>query len=224
MKIEYQSTIDGLHDIEDARPVKYLDIMPKWFKEMPNFSAGVATARKCPSFTDLFRYSYVMRMWCDLRIEFSEDRDVWQWGTPADVFELEEHPALQFQDYFSGPYLKVLKLVSPWELKTPEGYSVLQQPLAYTPNPLFDTIPGIIHTDVYHGTNPQLLIKDMKPGEKWSYTIPRGTPLVAHIPFKRDSWDLEVGDEGKYLANKSLVVARTKFKDSYRSVTKGFLE
>jgi len=224
MKIEYVTNVPGLSEIDDIAPIKYLDVMPDWFKHMPNMAMDNMTARKCPAFTDLFRYSYVMRMWCDLHISFEEDREIWQWSVPHHIYQVEEHPPFQFTDHFGGGYLRTLKPISPWWLKVPKGYSVLQMPLTYSPSPIFDTVPGILHSDLYHGTNPQLLIKDIKPGEAWSATIPRGTPLVAHIPFKRDEWELDVSEDDGRLAQKSHLVSFGKFKNSYRQLTKGWLK
>ena len=227
-KIEYLTRVEGLSYVEDAKPIQYSKIMPDWFKNMPNFIDSndwtSHTARKCPSFTDLFKYSYVLRAWTDYKFTFVND-DEWGWETPSGKFSAGGHPNWQYLDHI-GPhkYRTSLKLDSPWMAKLPKGYSLLQIPLIYSPHPNFDTIPGILHSDVYHGTNPQLLIKDIAPGQEFQFTLTRGTPIVSHIPIRREGWELEVREGGGLLSSITSLVSSTKFKDSYRLLTKGFIK
>ena len=55
-EVTYHCTHDGLVDIEELRPTKLINEIPKWFMNMPMeaMDGVVPTARRCPSFVDLF--------------------------------------------------------------------------------------------------------------------------------------------------------------------------
>jgi hypothetical protein len=54
----------------------------------------------------------------------------------------------------------------------------------------FSVLPGIIHTDIHHEINQQVLYH----GEGREVFIPRGTPLAQYIPFKRLETSVSVSD------------------------------
>ena len=84
----------------------------------------------------------------------------------------------------------VFKFISPWNLITPKGYSVLQLPMFYHFSNDFSVLPGIIHTDTHHELNQQILYH----GEGKEIFIRRGTPLVQYIPFKRSKYNITTRD------------------------------
>jgi hypothetical protein len=54
----------------------------------------------------------------------------------------------------------------------------------------FSVLPGVIHTDVHHELNQQVLYH----GTGGEVFIPRGTPLAQYIPFKRLETEFSVSD------------------------------
>lgn len=65
---------------------------------------------------------------------------------------------------------------------------MLQLPLTYHFDNQFSIMPGVIDTDMYYELNQQVLYF----GDSEDVVIPRGTPLVLYVPFKRESLDLEI--------------------------------
>jgi hypothetical protein len=103
------------------------------------------------------------------------------------VFQV--HPNSQFLDHVQTDYTLIFKPISPWHIRTPKGYSVIQLPMYYHFNDQFDVLPGTIWTDMHHEVNPQMGIK-----KKGRYTITKGTPLAMYIPFKRESTNLKMSE------------------------------
>jgi hypothetical protein len=224
-KISFHSTHPGLEDIDALRPVRLIDDIPEWFKDMPRESDLMPTAKQCPSFVDLFRSAYVLKAWCDMEFTFFPRENRWEWSRPSNLFEIDDsHPRTQLLDHLpTDKWVEVIKPSSPWMCETPKGYSTYQLDYPFNFNNDFDVWPGVTHNDIYHETNVQLFIKK-KSDDPFVVNIMREQPLALIVPFRREQWDLEVtGDGQKYLSRSSLV-STTKFKNAYRQLTKGWIK
>jgi len=86
--------------------------------------------------------------------------------------------------------LPFYKILNPWKIKTPKGYSCLFVPPLNNSDNRFSIIPGIVDTDTFpNEINFPIVIN----GDKYPVletTIKKGTPYVQVIPFKRDSWKM----------------------------------
>jgi hypothetical protein len=86
--------------------------------------------------------------------------------------------------------LPFYKILNPWKIKTPKGYSCLFVPPLNNSDDRFSIIPGIVDTDTFSNEiNFPIIIN----GDKYPVletTIKKGTPYVQIIPFKRDSWKM----------------------------------
>lgn len=227
-KLTYSTTLDGLEEVEQLRPYKLIDNMPKWFKDMPMDIFGNATARSCPSFVDLFRSAYVFPAWCDMEFTFFPEEDNrWEYAGPSNQFDLSiDHPDQQLLDHIpTQAYAKVIKPSSPWMLKTDPGISILQIQYPFDFQQDFTVWPGVTHNDVYHETNVQMFIHK-KDSKEFTVNIKRSQPLALHIPFRREEepWEAEFDNKGERLLNISHLYSHTKFKNSYRNLTKGFIK
>lgn len=106
------------------------------------------------------------------------------------------------------------KWINPWAIKTPKGYSVLfTQPMhRESPFTIFD---GIVDTDSYNApVNFPFILND------WNFEglIPAGTPMAQIIPFKRESWKMEIGSEDHFKEQfKTTKYLRISFFDSYKN-------
>jgi hypothetical protein len=176
-------------------PVSSMKHFPKIFKNMPKnnpVNGFFPTARRCPAFADLYKHMYVLPMWCDVSLTYEgAETGKCQWETPnIDIFNLDIHGNQQFIDFLpesKKDWHMVWKFNSPWLLKTPKGYSVLQLPLTYEFNPDFEVMSGVIDTDIHHQLTIPVVQKRLGNIE-----IKRGTPLCMYLPFKRDKFELEV--------------------------------
>ena len=197
--IEFYTSIEALTKIEEVQPQPASKFVPQWWKQMPKQDPfpAIQTVKVCPSFPDYFSQGFVVPMWADVMLKYDKHTSEWNWiaglPSPTNPFSIETHLNAQFIDYIK-PSIQgvegnfIFKFNSPWSLKTPKGYSVLQLPMFYHFNKEFSVLPGVIHTDfhttinqqvVYHGTENEIFIK-------------RGTPLVHYIPFERKKYGLKV--------------------------------
>ena len=206
---------DGL---EDLNPIsKSIQRIPEWFKNMK--SDG--TIKKCPGLIDYFNLGYIHYLWTDIQIEIPEDRSLpIQYNVPdPDNFKVQMHHRDQYLNYIpTDKYKFILKPISPWRCKTNKGYSMLQLPLYYEFNEIFDVMPGTINTDYYHQLHPQISFK--KTGK---FLLPRGLPLCMLVPFKRTKWShiiKEKGIETDKWESKARMKIQTKFPGEYKVIRK----
>jgi len=120
---------------------------------------------------------------------------------------LTEHPARNEHPY--------PKWINHWAIRTPKGYSTMfVQPMHR--ESVFTILPGIVDTDEYYAPiNFPMVIND----PNFEGLIPKGTPIAQVIPFKRESWKMEIGGE-KELAEQEKVGQKllTKFFDRYKTM------
>lgn len=100
------------------------------------------------------------------------------------------------------PFYKVL---NPWVISTPPGYSCLFLPPMNNTDDRFSIIPGIVDTDTYKN---EINFPFVINGDKYptlETMIKKGTPYVQVIPFKRDRWKMKV----EKISVKTLVTNKT---------------
>jgi hypothetical protein len=110
----------------------------------------------------------------------------------------------------------LLKFQSPWSIETPKGYSVQFKNPSNNWSTDIEILEGIVDTDeFYTPVNFPFVWKGNKMGE---FLIPQGTPLVQVVPFKREKYEIEVGerDEDKYKIGEHTLVSR--FQDRYKNL------
>jgi len=186
--IIFWSKIGGLEKIIPIK--KAFNYTPEWFKNLKSHPEQygnnfVGTVKACPSFVDYFKNAYIVPLWCDLKINI-DDSGKYTWHSPSKEFTFNHHSPEQFANWLPEHQQKNIKLIlkadCPWRCKTSKGYILMQQPLYYHFNDLFEVLPGFIDTDYYHEINQQIVFK--KTGE---FFIPRGTPLAMYYVIKREN-------------------------------------
>jgi len=195
--VQFFSTVKHLNSIEECVPKSANKFVPSWWKTLPKQSPfpDIQTVKMCPSFPEFFSQGYVIPMWTDCHISYKEDTKEWKWNVASNTFEIGTHDNDQFLNFvtpkFQGSSGKfIFKFINPWNAITPPGYSLLQLPMFYNFNNDFSVLPGVIHTDMHHELNLQIVYYSDKP----EIFIPRGTPLVQYIPFKRTDYQLITRD------------------------------
>lgn len=215
MQITFTNTLD--YDIEQPKPAaKWL---PEWYLNMssykdndksPNsFGEGVGTVKKCMPVFDAITAGYIIATPVDLYI--GPDKTM-SW--PNANF-IDFHPEWQAPSHPLSNKLPYPKFNNPWSIKTPPGYSTLfVQP--FHRESLFTIMPGIVDTDTYFGTiNFPFVVNDLS----FTGIVPKGTPIIQVIPFKRDSWKSETGtekDKAQVLKHKQ--EARSTFYEYYKRI------
>jgi len=224
--IEFFSTVPGLYDIEETRPQPAQKFIPDWWKNLPKQKPFPAqqTVRVCPSFPDYFSQGFILPMWADTTIASNSFTGDWAWAQGRqdkdNPFSIDLHPKEQYTDFVTPIYqgeigASVFKLVSPWQVITPKGWSVLQLPLFYHFNKDWSVLPGIINTDVHHQINQQIMMHG--DGNAKEIIIKRGTPFVQYIPFKRTKYNhvsRAANEFDKKKVDKNFAIILTKFGGS----------
>lgn len=226
LKIEFLTNETFLLDIKEVLPKPSKQFMPKWWKDIPSISEVPLSIKACPSFPDYFSQGYVLPMWADTTLNYDVSKDLWKVhsGLNGGQTSWDIHSNDQFLN-LAKPIINgkaptmVFKAISPWFIKTPPGWSVLQLPLFYEFDNNFSVLPGIIDTDIHHEINQQVLYF----GDNKDLNIKRGQPFVQYIPFKRTSLQLNVRSltesENKKIIN-TMKTINSKFMGSgvYRSL------
>jgi hypothetical protein len=110
----------------------------------------------------------------------------------------------------------LLKFTNPWIIKTAPGWSVKFQNPANNWSNDIQLIEGIVDTDTYYNeVNFPYVWTGSTVGE---YVIPRGTPLVHVIPFKREEVELEVGEADQEEKDRVFNKMHTKHFDRYKNL------
>jgi hypothetical protein len=223
--IKFSTPFKGLENIEQVLPQPAKNFIPKWFKDMPptpkdDFHTKLVpqskTAKLCPSFIDIFHNGFVLPAHCDIYLRWEDDGE-YEWQTSFEEYEMQIHHDIQMKDYApkEAKIQKVFKIVSPFRMQTPKGYSVYQVPMLYHYNTDWHVPYGVIHTDKHHIINQQIVVT---AENKNQLLIKQGEPLCYYVPFKREEFDLKVeswSDKWETLTRENLYKVHSKFKGGY---------
>lgn len=154
------------------------------------------TLKACPPIRDYLCSGYIVPLWNDLLIENAHDGATgfaWRDGSLSNI---EIHPWDQIQSSIFEADLKktnqeMWKLISPWDFKTPAGYSCLFFSPEYHKSPI-KILPAIVDTDKYSHVNFPFTYE----GEGVEL-VEQGTPVVQVLPFKREEWNHEIKEIGE---------------------------
>ena len=186
--IKFASELDFINLPQPA--LKYL---PDWYKktktyidEAPTKIQSGKTFKHCIPFLDSMTSGYIYEIYADLEVHQVNGSPNFLWrsqdyqllGTKQDgssgLMEIPEGYSQTLHSFNHNLYIK-----------TPPGYSILiTQPFNRTDLPFY-ALSGIVDTDknpMFPGGYP-LFLKNNFEG-----VIPKGTPILQIIPFKRESW------------------------------------
>lgn len=184
------------------RPVAAREYLPEWWKKskirVDHRGHHTQTIRSCPSMQDWLTMGYYIVATDDVPVRNGKH---WNWPDGSEQFQVVEnksmvsqsHPAGQLYDSIEymgndGPVKDAFKISSYWNMKTPEGYSVLFLDPFLFQNKYFACWQGVIDTDGFNINldNAQIIFY---PKVDHSFVIPKGTPMVQIFPFKREEWE-----------------------------------
>jgi len=206
--IEFSAHEDYFSLKEDyPTPIK-LNI-PEWYKKL-NHSIDNLTVKGCMPFLDSLTSGYLLKMPQDLNIRHNilndkGEKDSFQTFGLHNMSQLLHAKSINLNSGFDTHSLKQVegspfveknkilpfyKILNPWKIKTPKGYSCLFVPPLNNSDDRFSIIPGIVDTDTFpNEINFPIVIN----GDKYPVletTIKKGTSYVQIIPFKRDPWKM----------------------------------
>ena len=204
--------------------------IPNEFKKMKSFhdeSFHSSTVKKCIPFLDALTCGYIIPFPIDYAFRYDQEQNKAIFETNFDLpndfkeaLSVEAHNQYQVSEelrHNKRTVEAIFKFSNPWVIKTPPGYScIFTQP--FNRNLPFKIIDGIVDTDSYsqyinfpfYWTNPHT--------EK--VTLERGSPMILIIPFKRESWKMNVDfEKPKDLdkKNKDWLIFASKLVDRYKN-------
>jgi hypothetical protein len=209
-EIEFSAHEDYFALKEDYPIPTKLNI-PEWFKKLEH-TVENRTIKGCMPFLDSLTVGYLLKTPQDFNVKHNVDnkynlKDSFQTfglynrsqtlheksinlNSGFDVHNLKQVEGSPFIE--KNKNLPFYKILNPWKIKTPKGYSCLFVPPLNNADDRFSIIPGIVDTDTFpNEINFPIIIN----GDKYPVletTIKKGTPYIQIIPFKRDSWKMTV--------------------------------
>ena len=218
MKIKFTNT-SGI-DIEQPQPASKL--IPDWYKNMESYMgkkkkpAGnggtTATVKLCMPVFDAINAGYIIVSPADVYVSIKDGQQFFEW---ASLDLINFHPIEQAPGHPAQKPHAYPKWNNPWAVKTPKGYSTMfVQPMHR--KSVFTILPGVVDTDQYGApVNFPFVVND----PNFEGLIPKGTPIAQVIPFKRETWNMEIGsNEDIKEQNKISQKLNTKFFDRYKSM------
>ena len=186
------------HYMPDIKPAKHF--IPDWYKDIKGYNKNnlkieenghtpMLNLKSCMPFFDPFNTGYMVELFQDLYVEIKDGKPKINWigaPDPVSVREIEENiipvPHGYAESHFVWKY--------PHVLNAKKGYSaIVTHPFNRHDLP-FISLTGIIDIDVLVGNgNIPFFIQEGFEG-----LIPKGTPILQIIPFKRESWKINKDD------------------------------
>ena len=213
-EIEFSAHEDYFALKEDY-PIPSKFNIPEWYKNLEHTILN-KTVKGCMPFLDSLTAGYLFKMPQDFYLRHNvynknEKEEIFKdsfqtfglhdqsqllndkyinLNTGIDVHSLKQVKGSSFIE--KNKNLPFYKILNPWKIKTPKGYSCLFVSPLNNSDDRFSIIPGIVDTDTFSNEiNFPIIIN----GDKYPIletTIKKGTPYVQIIPFKRDSWKMTV--------------------------------
>jgi len=201
-----------LKNIDIIKPFQTKHFLPNWFKKIDAHSVEEMNIKGCVPFTDCLSAGYILPLPQDLfvshrtyNLEKKEEESYYKFSCAADIptskayeyninsSEQELHNIKQVggQGSFLGEKngnQNIIKILNPWRIKTPKGYSCLFTTPFYKEEDHFSIISAIVDTDDFEDNINFPIIFNNDKYPTFKKTFKQGTPYVQVIPFKRDSW------------------------------------
>ena len=194
--------------------------VPKWYKDAERYIGGKpqilpsknTTVKACVPFLDSLTFGYIITLSMDVLVERKNSVINLSWPTgpePIQIRDKEGSATIPVPvGHSSDRFVWKVNI----HLELPKGYSALiTHPLNRHDLP-FTTLSGIVDADagMFPGNLPFFLREDFEG------LIPKGTPILQLLPFKRDDWKSERLPEVKERTSRLALVSRTVLEGWYK--------
>jgi hypothetical protein len=210
-EIQFSSHEDYV-DLKQDQPAPIKLNIPTWFKNLKH-DVNYMTIKGCVPFLNSLTYGYVLKIPLSIKIQhniYNPEKKIFDsfytvGDLPNQYFDDKGininqsfppvHPAFQLEGsplVDKNKNLPFIKIMNPWTIKTPPGYSCLFTPPLNNSDDRFSIISGIVDTDTYER---EINFPFVINGDKYNSLdtiIERGTPYVHILPFKRDNWKMKI--------------------------------
>jgi hypothetical protein len=230
---------DEYFSLKEDFPIPIKINIPEWYKKLEH-NAELMTIKGCMPFLDTLTAGYLLKMPQDFHIRHNVDninekgekfKDSFQGYALSDVGQLliaksinlnhgiDIHGIKQLE---GSPFIEknknlpFYKILNPWKIKTPKGYSCLFVPPLNNTDDRFSIIPGIVDTDTFP---TEINFPIVVNGDKYPVLetiIKKGTPYVQIIPFKRESWKMKLSPISQKEIFKKKMFYRLQLLNNYK--------
>ena len=208
---------ENIVGIDYIQPIPIKKNIPEWYKKLS--MKPPINIKHCMPFLDTLTSGYLLK--CPIDYEYRhnvwdfEDQDYkthWNYAGPSyevDRVKIENININHGTQIHGTPqvegssilkknlWLPVHKIMNPWLIKTPPGYSCLFLPPMNNTDERFSIIPGIVDTDIFQREVNFPFIINCRKDESVESLIKAGTPIVQVFPFKRDVWQMKISKRDK---------------------------
>jgi hypothetical protein len=206
--------IPSLQNIENklVEPEPAVKHVPEWYKGLALYGTSndekdlnpvnnvgtdgtLVATKKCMPFFDALTSGYYYFLEDDLHVSLDKS------GYPTltwkgDVMLLDKRPTMEVPIPGDCHQLHFGFRMN-WFYKTPPGYSVLvTHPMNRYDLPFY-TLSGVVDSDIWG--LPVFFSFFLK--RNFQGVIPKGTPIMQFIPFKRDEWQLNIDNSKESIEN-----------------------
>lgn len=216
VRFSYDENLDGVF----PAPVPAIKKAPEFYKSIKpqsNSRPDTGTVKRCVPFLDALSAGFIIPMWADFYVVAHKGE--LQFNFPRNLpmtSSVQPHEYVQFYDHpmAEHSYGKLcMKFMNPWVVETEPGYSCFfTSPLNHLET-RFKLLDGSVDTDTYYSN---VNFPFLWTGGDGEFFIPKGTPLVQVIPYRRETFTLEIGATNTARRNNTNDRLGTYLKDAYR--------
>lgn len=202
--------------LEGVEPVPIKTNVPQWFKNLKH-EPDNKTVKGCKPFLDAITSGYLIKMPQDLWLEHNV------WDEEKKIFDSKFRYSNEFENLLNvnanrpdthepkqlkdSPLVKkngnlpIYKILNPYTIKTPPGYSCLITAPFNNKEDRFEIVTGIVDTDKFNVEINFPIVLNTDKYKSLKTVIERGTPIAQVFPFKRDPWKMKFVYEERETSN-----------------------
>jgi hypothetical protein len=201
MKITFISKIS---DPTLPNPIPAVKQIPDWYKSLERYSGGIkrpvleanqssGTIKTCMPVLDSITSGYLILSPCDLFVSKQGEETIFQWPS-HDLIAFHGNDQVKGYPSHKEKYnnSNLPKFNNPWIVKTPKNYSCLFIQPMHRDLP-FTILPGVVDTDTY----VESVNFPFRLDPNFEGLIPKGTPIAQVLPFRRNSWSMNIASLNK---------------------------
>lgn len=221
-KIKFTDITNQVPSVFHPTPGK--NSIPAWLNNLKPYIGGTfeindqgfgnSTAKRCIPIFDAVSSGYIIKLTHDIYVSAGEGGlPAYQW--PRNGIGVEFHNLKQVPTHSAAQRgHPIPKILNPWAIETPSGYSTLFVPVLNGDNSPVNIFSGVVDTDKYFSpVNFPFVLK-----EGFTGTIAAGTPIAQVIPIRREPWtmSIEQGSNPEIERNNSSI--GSLFRNGYRKM------
>ena len=177
---------------EVAKPYPAKKHVPDWFKDLPNdnYENEIGTIKNCIPFIDAMTTGYIIPVPETIIIKPIDKHNIGIGGPGKDF--VKSHSARQTENSpFGNAY--TMKILNPFMIKTEKGVSCLFTAPINKPAPMpINVISSVVDTDMYDSIVHFPISVFFSDVDDDPFILEKGTPLVQVVPFRRESFEMEI--------------------------------